>query len=179
MTVADLYSVAKALHLIGMVSWMSGAFYLVRIFVYHAEAMSRQEPEKSILARQFSVMEWKVYRIILVPSVVITWVFGVMLLSIQPIWLQQPWIHAKLLFVFIFTGYTHYCKGQIRRLENGTSTLTHLNFRAINEVPTIILVAAVFLAVFKTNINWWYLAIGLITFSVLIFSQVRRVNKKR
>ena len=82
------YSACKSLHIIGAVSWMAGMFYLVRIMVYHAMALQRPEPERGILARQYSVMEWKAYNIILKPAVIITWSFGTVMLCIQPAWLQ-------------------------------------------------------------------------------------------
>lgn len=172
------YSVAKALHLIGMVSWMAGLFYLVRLMVYHAEAAGRPEPERDVLSRQYNLMEWKVYNIILKPAVVITWSFGVMMLFMQPVWLQQAWMIGKLGFVLLLTGYTHSCKAHIRRLENNTSTFSHVHYRIMNEVPTIILVAVVFLAVFRFRINWWYLLGGVGAFTVLILMAVRKVAGK-
>lgn len=156
------------MHLIGMVSWMAGLFYLVRLMVYHAEAETRPEAESAVLRRQYNLMEWKVYRIILQPAVVITWSFGVTMLFLQPVWWHEGWLHVKLLFLVLLTGYTHYCKSHIRRLEAGTSTFTHLHYRALNEVPTILMVAIIFLAVFKNRIHYPSLAIGLILFTGLI-----------
>ena len=94
-------------------------FYLVRIMVNHAMAFDRPEPERSILSAQYTIMEWKSYNIILKPAVVITWSFGVMMLVIQPFWLQQGWMHLKLLFLLLLTGYTHYLKGHIRQPSSG------------------------------------------------------------
>ena len=165
------------MHLIGMVSWMAGLFYLVRLMVYHTEAFPRPEPERDILLRQFNLMEWKVYKIILKPAVVISWVFGTLMLVLQPAWLEQGWMLAKLVFVLLLTGYTYYCQVQIRLLESGNGR-SSIFYRAMNEVPTIILVAAVFLAVFKTRINWWYLFGGVAAFSALIGLAIRRVARK-
>ncbi|MCB0530071.1 MAG: CopD family protein, partial [Saprospiraceae bacterium] len=67
-----LYGIAKAMHLIGMVSWMAGMFYLVRIMVYHTMALEQPEPERTVLSRQFGIMQWKAYNIILKPAVIIT-----------------------------------------------------------------------------------------------------------
>lgn len=178
MEVANWYSVAKALHLIGMVSWMAGLFYLVRIMVYHAEADNRPEPARAILVAQYTVMEWKVYRVIIRPATVITWMFGLLMLLLQPVWLQQAWIYAKLTFVLLLTGYTYYCQVHIRRLELHVSGFTHLHYRVMNEIPTIILAAVVFLAVFRTRINWLYLFCGIGLFAGLIFSAVRKVAAK-
>lgn len=179
MEVVDWYAVAKAMHLIGMVSWMAGLFYLVRLMVYHAETVDRPEPERGILARQYTLMERKVYRIILQPAVVITWSFGITMLILQPGWLTQIWIYGKLASIALLTGYTYYCKGLIRQLEAHAAGHTHVFYRILNEVPTVLMVAVIFLAVFKNRINWWYLAGGIALFSTLIFGAVRRVAKKR
>lgn len=178
MEIANWYSVAKALHLVGMVSWMAGMFYLVRIMVNHAMAFDRPEPDRSILNAQYTIMEWKSYRIILIPAVVITWTFGVMLLVIQPFWLQQGWMHLKLLFLLLLTGYTHYLKGHIRQLEKGQSGFTHIHYRALNEVPTVFLVGIVFLAVFKERINYFMLCGGLVAFIGLMAWGIYKANRK-
>ena len=179
MEVVEWYAVAKAMHLIGMVSWMAGLFYLVRLMVYHAETVERPEPERGVLACQYTLMEWKVYRIILQPAVVITWSFGVTMLILQPVWLTQIWMYGKLALIALLTGYTFYCKGLIRQLETNAATHTHVFYRVLNEAPTILMVAIIFLAVFKNGINWWYLAGGIVLFSTLIFWAVRRVANKR
>jgi hypothetical protein len=79
----------------------------------------------------------------------------------------------------LLTGYTHYCKGHIRRLEAGTSTFTHLHYRALNEVPTILMVGIIFLAVYKSSISWVYLTLGIGSFTALIFYAVKKANRKR
>ncbi len=178
MEISDWYATSKALHLIGMVSWMAGLFYLVRLFVYHAEAGALPQPEQGILTRQYALMEGRVYRIILRPAVVITWVFGSLMLAIQPVWLEQPWLWVKLTFVLTLTGYTVYCQVHVRRLADGTSRFSHAHYRVMNEVPTIILVAAVFLAGFKSRINWFYLIGGVGVFAALILMAIRKVARK-
>lgn len=179
MNTATWYSTAKALHLIGMASWMAGMFYLVRIMVYHAMALEKESPEREILSAQFITMEWKAYKIILRPAVVITWSFGVMMLCIQPIWLQEAWMQAKLVFLFLLTGYTHWLQGHIRQLEAGTSIHKHRYFRALNEVPTIALAGIVFLAVFKDRINFLALFVGLGSFIGLIAWGIWNANRRR
>ena len=178
MEIANWYSVAKSLHLVGMVSWMAGMFYLVRIMVNHAMAFDRQEPDRSILKEQYVIMEWKSYNIILKPAVVITWSFGVMMLFIQPVWLSQGWMHLKLFFLLLLTGYTHYLKGHIKQLEAGTSSFTHIHYRALNEVPTVFLVAIVFLAVFRDRINYLMLFGGLVFFIGLMAWGINKANNK-
>lgn len=156
---------------------MAGMFYLVRIMVYHAMAADRPEPERSILAQQYSLMEWKAYKIILRPAVVITWTFGTIMLCINPAFLEQGWMHLKLLFLLLLTGYTHWCKSHIRQLEAGTSRFGHLHYRAFNEVPTIFLVGIVFLAVFKSGINYVWLLGGLAVFIGLISWGIYKANR--
>ena len=178
MDTANLYSIAKALHLIGMASWMAGMFYLVRIMVYHAMAREKESSEREILARQFVMMEWKAYKIILRPAVVITWSFGVMMLCIQPIWLQQSWMHVKLAFLLLLTGYTHWLQSHIQQLEAGSSAHSHLYFRALNEVPTIALAGIIFLAVFKDRISFFTLFVGLGIFVGLIAWGIWKANRR-
>ena len=178
MDAATWYSIAKAMHLIGMVSWMAGMFYLVRIMVYHAMALRQTPPEQEILAAQFVVMEWKAYKIIIRPAVVLTWTFGVIMLCIQPIWFDFAWMYVKLAFLLLLTVYTHWLQRHIRQLEAGTSPHGDLYFRALNEVPTLALVAIVFLAVFKDRISFTSLFIGLALFTGLIVWGIWRANRK-
>ncbi len=178
MDVPNWYSIAKALHLIGMASWMAGMFYLVRIMVYHAMASEKASPDREILRTQFVLMEWKAYKIILRPAVVITWSFGVMMLCISPVWLQQTWMQLKLGFLVLLTGYTHWLQSHIRQLEAGNSPHTHLYFRALNEVPTIALAGVVFLAVFKERISFSALFIGLGIFIGLIAWGIWKANRR-
>ncbi len=161
-----------------MVSWMAGMFYLVRIMVYHAMAFEQPEPARSTLARQYSLMEWKSYNIIVKPAVFITWAFGVLMLCLQPAWLQQGWLQIKLLLLVLLTAYTLYLRRHIRQLENETSGFTHIHYRALNEVPTIFLVAIVFLAVFRTGINYLILLGGLAAFTGLIAYGIKKANSK-
>jgi putative membrane protein len=179
MTISTWYSIAKSLHLIGMVSWMAGMFYLVRIMVYHAMANEKPSEERAILTAQFVTMEWKAYKIILRPAIVITWSFGVMMLCMQPAWLQAPWMHLKLAFLLVLTAYSHWLKGHIRQLEAGTSPHSHLYFRGLNEVPTIALAGIVFLAVFKDRIHFLSLLIGLGIFIGLIVWGIWKANQKQ
>jgi protoporphyrinogen IX oxidase len=172
------YAVLKALHLIGMVSWMAGLFYLVRIMVNHAEAWMLEEPARDILTRQYHLMEQRVYKVIVVVAVVLTWVSGTLLLVLQPAWLQQPWMLVKLLLLAGLTWYTWYCKTIIPRLAAGPWK-QHTYYRALNEVPTLFLVAIVFLAVFRMMINWWYLGIGMSIFSGLIGYAIWKVRSLR
>lgn len=175
----DWYYLAKAIHLIGMVSWMAGLFYLVRLMVYHAEAFGRPDSERLVLTRQYVLMEGKVYRVILQPALVITWVFGVLMLILQPHWLQQAWMLVKLSAVVLLTAYTAYCRGHIRRLECESGYFSHVHYRILNEVPTIVLLVVVLLAVFRTRTNWLALGLAVGVFSGLILFAIRKVARLR
>ena len=178
MDITSLYQIAKSLHLIGMVSWMAGVFYLVRIMVNHAEALKIEGPTQDILAPQYSKMEWKAYKIIAVPALVITWSSGTTMLCLQPALMTQGWMQVKLLLLIIFTVYTHYCQTHIKLLAAKKVPSSPVYYRVMNEIPTIILVLIVFLGVFRQTINWAYLGIGIAGFSGLIFYAVKKVAKR-
>lgn len=161
-----------------MVSWMAGMFYLVRIFVYHAEAQASDEPKRSILCTQFEGMEQRVYRLIMNPAIWLTWSGGCTMLFVQPVWLAQPWMQVKLLCLVLLTGYHHYCKGHLRKLMNGVGTFSHVQYRAMNEIPTLFLVTIVFLAVFKDQINFLYLILGVCIMAGLIIRAISRLTSK-
>lgn len=172
------YQAAKSLHFIGVISWMAGIFYLVRIMVYHAEARQLQDASRSILEQQYQLMEQRAYQIIIVPAVWISWICGSIMLSLQPVWLTQGWMHVKLLFLVLLSGYTHYCKGHIRLLASAEGAPSHLFYRAMNEVPTILMAGIVFLAVYKQGINWWMWAVGVFGFAALILFAVKKASKR-
>lgn len=169
----------KSLHIIGFVSWFAGIFYLVRMFVYFREASDQPEPARSILTDQFLTMQWRVYRIILNPAMMITWTAGILMLIIEPAYLKQGWIHSKLLLVVLLTVYHLYCKRIIRQFENGISKWDSFQLRLFNEVPTIFLVSIVFLAVYRDQISYLYLLLGLFLFGALIFFGARSYKRKR
>jgi len=171
----------KSLHFVGFVAWFAGLFYLVRMFVYHVEAFDRPQPERDILARQYNLMEWRVYRIILGPAVVLTWVCGVAMLVLHGAeWLKMNWwMHIKLVLLLLLTGYHHSCKGIIRKLERGERPYTSFQFRLMNEVPTLLLVAIVLLAVYRNAFNIWYTLLGIVGFGFLMFAGAKLYKRSR
>ncbi len=176
-----LLQLFKSLHIVGFVAWFAGLFYLVRMFVYHVEALAKPQPERDILARQFNLMEWRVYRIILGPAVVLTWACGtVMLFEHGGDWLRENWwMHVKLVLLLLLTGYHHSCKGIIRKLERGEVPFTSFQFRLLNEVPTLLLVAIVLLAVYKNSFNVWYMLAGILGFGGLLFAGAKLYKRSR
>ncbi len=176
-----LLSLFKSLHIIGFVAWFGGMFYLVRMFVYHVEAMDKPQPEKDILSAQFNLMQWRVYKIICNPAIIITWIFGLSMIHIYGLeWLKNNWwMHAKLGLLILLSAYHGYCKGIIKKLEKGEMPFTSFQFRLLNEVPTLFLVAIVLLAVYKNAFNIWYTLGGLVGFGLLMFIFAKAYKKNR
>jgi len=120
----------KAFHVVGFVSWFAGLFYLPRLFVYHAEAQEQQsEPARSILKAQYTVMEKRLYGIIMTPAMVVTIAMAGAMLTIQPEMLQQTWLQVKMSLVLVLVGFHYYCRKIIRQLATGEIPLTSKQFR--------------------------------------------------
>ncbi len=171
----------KSIHIIGFVAWFAGLFYLVRMFVYHVEAQEKDEPERSILTRQFNLMEWRVYRIICNPAIVITWLFGSGMIYIYGLeWLYMSWwMEVKLVLLVLLTVYHFYCRNIIVKLEKGESPYTSFQYRLLNEVPTVALISIVLLAVFKNGLNIWYALLGMVGFIGLLFLGAKLYKQAR
>ncbi len=167
------YLYIKALHIIFMVSWFAGLFYVVRLFIYHTEANERPENERSILHDQFVIMERKLLNIITTPAMILTVVTGATLIYLVPAWLQEPWMHLKLAFVVGLLGYHFSCIRISNRLKAGTSKVTSTQLRLYNELATVFLVAIVFLVILKSSFNWIYGFVGFFLFGLLLFSAVK------
>ncbi len=134
----------KAFHIISMVTWFAGLFYLPRLFVYHA--MTKDE----VSHERFKVMEKKLFWGIMTPSLIATFVFGIwMAVSNWDIYKTQGWLHAKLFLVVLLVVYHKLCKLYMRRFAENQNTKSHVYFRWFNEAPAVILIAIVILAVVK------------------------------
>ena len=174
-----MYFYFKALHFIGFVSWFAGLFYLVRLFVYHVEANARPKAERDILTKQYNIMEWKLYRIITTPALVITLIFGTGMLILNPVLLEFTWMQLKLVALVLLIGYHFYCKRIIQKLETGANTLDSFGFRLFNEVPTIFLVLIVLFAVVRDNLNYLYVFLGILLFALFLYFAAKAYKKKR
>lgn len=175
----------KAFHLIGIVVWFAGLFYLVRLFVYHAEANQEPEPAQTILKNQYEIMEKRLYSIITTPGMIVTVVCAIGLISTEPEVLKQPWLHIKLAVVLLLIGYHHYCKRIMKKLASNECNWTGQQFRALNEAPTIMLVLIVLLAVFKNSlpldITTWVvfgLVVAMVA-SIQLYAKKRRQDKEK
>ena len=141
-----MYLWAKAIHLMAMVTWFAAMFYLPRLYVYHALARDKGETTS---IETFKVMERKLYRGIMTPSMIVVLIFGVWMLFLTPSWLSQGWMHAKLLLVVLLVAYHHVCLIYLKQLAQGRCTKSHVFFRWLNEAPVIALIIIIILAVLK------------------------------
>lgn len=179
------YSWYKAFHLIGIVVWFAGLFYLVRLFVYHAEASEKPEPAQSILKQQYELMEKRLYNIITTPGMIVTVAMAVGLISTEPEVLKSGWLHIKFLFVGLLLIYHFWCGRIIKQLEKGENSWSGQKFRALNEAPTILLLVIVLLAVFKNNlpldITTWLIvgSVILMAVSIQLYAKKRRQNEEK
>ncbi|SDW90886.1 protoporphyrinogen oxidase HemJ [Marinobacter mobilis] len=131
----------KAFHLIAMVCWFAGIFYLPRLFVYHAAC--DDEPGRE----RFKVMERKLYRGITTPAMIATVGLGLWLISYNPsFYLSQGWLHAKLTLIAVLIGYHFYCGRLVKVFRDDRNTRSHVFYRWFNELPVLILLAVVILA---------------------------------
>ncbi|KHL68126.1 MULTISPECIES: protoporphyrinogen oxidase HemJ [Pseudomonas] len=139
-----LYLWLKALHIIAMVCWFAGLFYLPRLFVYHA--MSDDQASRD----RFCIMERKLYRGIMLPSLLATVILGIAMLALNPgLFATGGWMHAKLTLVVLLIGYHHMCGAQLKRFARGETPHGHVYYRWFNEVPVLFLLAIVILVVVR------------------------------
>lgn len=175
----------KALHLIGIVVWFAGLFYLVRLFVYHAEASEQPEPAQTILKKQYELMEKRLYNIITTPGMAVTVAMALGLIYTEPGILKSGWLHIKLSFVALLLIYHFYCGRIMRQLAKGECQWTGQQFRALNEAPTILLVIIVLLAVFKNNLpldatTWLIVALVIsMAASIQLYAKKRRRDQEK
>ena len=168
-----LYLYLKSIHIIFVVSWMAGLFYIVRLFVYHVEANARPEQERLILQTQFELMQKRLWYIITTPAMVLALIAGAGMILVNPTLLYANWMQVKLAFVLGLLFYHFKCQSIISQLKQGVFSWNSTQLRIWNELATIFLVAIVFTVVLKSAIDWIYGLIGLILFAIIIMSAVR------
>ena len=141
----NTYLLFKSLHLISVISWMAGLLYLPRIFVYHAQNNSQQ-----IISEVFKVMEKKLFFYIMTPAMILSWLFGLLLIhEIGFEQLGQTWMILKLVFVILLTIYHFYLGSILNQFKLNLNEHSHKFFRYINEIPTILLILIIFVVIFK------------------------------
>ena len=141
----NVYLTFKALHLIAVISWMAGLLYLPRIFVYHSETINNKEQSET-----FKLMEKRLYFYIMNPAMILSWIFGVLLIHTQGIEsLGFLWMKIKLGLVVILTAYHFYLGLLLNQFKLDQNKKTSKFYRYINEIPTLLLILIVFIVVFK------------------------------
>ncbi len=169
----------KALHIIFVVTWFAGLFYMVRLFIYHVEADKKEQPAKNILQTQYKLMEKRLWYIITWPSAVLASFFAFWMLYKNPVYLEMPWMHVKLAFVLALYFYHGACHVIYKKLQKNNIKYTAFKLRLFNEIATILLFAIVFLVVLKNTINWIWGVVGIILVAVLLMLAVRLYKRIR
>ncbi len=139
------YLLFKSLHLIAVISWMAGLLYLPRIFVYHVENKHKKEATDI-----FEIMEKRLFFYIMRPAMIFSWVFGFILIYLNDLEIfSHLWFQIKIILLIFLSLYNDYLGRCLVSLKNSTNTKSAKFFRIINEIPTVILIIVVFLAIFK------------------------------
>ncbi len=179
MEITNLYGIVKSLHIIFVVTWFAGLFYIVRLFVYHAEADTRNEPDRSILIKQFQLMEWRLWYIIGWPSMVLALIFGLWMLYLLPGYLTQGFMHVKLAMVALLVVYHFYCQKLFNQLQQNRITKTSTGFRVLNEVATLLLIAIVFVIVLRSTLDWIWGVLGIMGVAVVMMIAIKWYKRIR
>lgn len=169
----------KALHIIFVVTWFAGLFYIPRLFIYQTEAENKLEPAKSILQTQYKLMTKRLWFIITWPSAILASFFGIWMLIQNPYYLQEPWMLVKIAFVFSLYFYHGFCQNIYSKLQRDIIKYSAFKLRIFNEISTIILFAVVFLVTVKSAINWIWGVVGIILFGILMMLGIKLYKRIR
>ncbi len=173
------YNYIKALHLIFVITWFAGLFYIVRLFVYQIEAFHKPSPEKEILGTQLKLMARRLWYIITWPSMILATGFAIWLLALRPFYITDAWMQVKLGFVVLLIAYHIKCHLIFRQLQQDVVKHSSNFMRIFNEGATIILFAVVFLVILKNAVNWIYGTLGIIAFAILLMLGYRLYKRMR
>lgn len=174
-----LYFYFKAIHIVFIVSWMAGLFYIVRLVIYHTEATKKSEIEQKILIPQFTLMESRLWNIITTPAMILSILAGLGMIVLNPLILEMDWFLLKLLFVFFLIIYHFICQNILRQVRNNIFKLTSTQLRIWNEVATLLLVAIVFTVVLKNTMDWILGVIGLLGLGSVMMIAIQLYKKRR
>ncbi len=172
------YGIIKSLHIIFMVTFFAGTFYIVRLFIYHTEALVKFEPDRTILTKAYALMSRRLWYFITWPSFVLMSVFGIWMLWMSPGWLKQPWMHAKLGLVALLFAYHFVNQRLFARLQRNERTWHSYALRLWNEGATIILFGVVFLVVLK-SVSWYIGVAGLVILGGVLMMAINAYRKRR
>ena len=173
------YNYIKALHLIFVITWFAGLFYIPRLFIYHIEADQRDSPAKEILSKQLKLMAKRLWFIITWPSAILATIFALMLLYIIPSWLTQSWMHVKLFFVALLFAYHFKTHLIYRAFQRDEITYSSMFMRLWNEGATLLLFAIVFLVILKSSLHWIFGVLSLFGLGILLMLGIRLYQRIR
>ena len=139
---SQYYEWLRALHIIAVISWMAGMLYLPRLFVYHADSDVGSDKSET-----FKIMEWRLLKFIINPAMIAAWILGLSMIYANPGMMGDGWIHVKLLLVLIMSGVHGMLAKQVKVFKRDENTKSAKYFRILNEVPTVLMIAIVILAV--------------------------------
>ena len=175
----EYYNYIKSLHLIFVITWFAGLFYIPRLFIYHIEAQDKDSTEREILSNQFKIMTKRLWFIITWPSAILATLFAVILLILQPVWLQQDWMHVKLAFVLLLFFYHFKCHQIFRQLQRNVFKWSSNQMRLFNEGSTLILFSVVFLVILKNSLNWIFGVAGIFVLGILLMLGIKIYKRIR
>ena len=180
----EYYFYFLSVHIVFVISWMAGLFYILSLFIYHTEANDKPEPDRSILVGQFLKMEATLWKIIATPAMIISVLAGASMLYIRPDLLEADWMMVKLGFVAALIIYHFICQRIVKQLKAGIYKMNSFQLRLWRELATIFMVAIVFTVILKSAVNWIYGLIGImglafvIMFAVKAYKRYREKNSK-
>jgi putative membrane protein len=174
----DYYPLAKALHIVGFVSWFAGLFYIIRLFIYRVEAKERDPETGRILEEQLAIMTRRLWFGITWPAMIFTLGCGFWLLYQYGLW-NQPWVHVKLTLIAILVAYHLVSHSIYKQLKDQRCTWSSKGLRIWNEVATLLLVAIVFVAVFKQGLDALWATVGFFVFAIVLMIAIKSYGKLR
>jgi len=175
----EYYNYIKALHLIFVITWFAGLFYIPRLFIYHIEASEKPSPDREILTGQLKLMTKRLWFIITWPSAILCTFFALTLLHLIPQLLYQPWMQVKLGFVVLLIAYHLKCHQIFRQLQRDEVKYSSRFMRIFNEITTLVLFAVIFLVVLRHALNWIYGVVGIFTLAILLMLGIRLYKRIR
>ncbi len=176
---ASAYPYIKSFHIVFVVSWFVGLFYMVRLFIYHVEAYEKPEPDRRILTTEYKRIQQLLWKIIMNTAAVLTIIMGVLMLLIRQDLIFRPWMQVKLALVLGLLVYHWKCGQMMRELEQDIVKWTSGQLRLWNELTTIFLLAIVLLVVLQNAFDWIWGIGGIILFGVILMMLVKLAKRLR
>lgn len=175
----EYYNYIKSLHLIFVITWFAGLFYIPRLFVYHIEASEKPEPDRRILTTQLKLMTKRLWYIITWPSAILASIFAFWMLYLMPVWVEQDWMQVKLGFVVLLYAYHFKCHLIFKEMQNDVIKWTSNQMRLWNEGSTLILFSVIFLVIVRNAINWIFGVLGIFILGVMLMLGIKIYKRIR